>query len=29
MPEMHLREPGFTYSVNGPLTNKQRKNTKI
>ena len=25
MPEMHLRQPGFTYSVCGPFTtNKQR-----
>ena len=25
MPEMHLRQPGFTYSVYGPFTrNKQR-----
>ena len=25
MPEMHLRQPGFTYSAGGPLTkNKER-----
>ena len=25
MPEMHLRQPGFTYSASGPFTrNKQR-----
>ena len=25
MPEMHLRQPGFTYSVSGPFTkNKER-----
>ena len=25
MPEMHLRQPGFTYSVCGPFTkNKER-----
>ena len=25
MPEMHLKEPGFTYSVYGPFTkNKER-----
>ena len=31
MPEMHLKQPGFTYSSNGPLTkNKERtKNLKI
>ena len=29
MPEMHLRQPGFTYSACGPFTKKQRKNTKI
>ena len=28
MPEMHLREPGFTYSACGPFT-KKRKNSKI
>ena len=29
MPEMHLKQLGFTYSVCGPFTKKQRKNTKI
>ena len=25
LPEMHLRQPGFTYSANGPFTkNKER-----
>ena len=28
MPEMHLKQPGFTYSASGPLT-KNRKNRKI
>ena len=26
MPEMHLKQPGFTYSVCGPFTKKERKN---
>ena len=25
MPEMHLREPGFTYSVCGPFTKKKKE----
>ena len=32
MSEMHLRQPGFTYSTCGPFNKerkKQRKNTKI
>ena len=31
MPDMHLRQPGFTYSACGPFTkNKERiKNSKI
>ena len=29
MPEIHLRQPGFTYSACGQFTKKQRKNTKI
>ena len=29
MPEMHLRQPGFTYSICAPFIKKQRKNTKI
>ena len=28
VPEMHLRQPGLTYSASGPFT-KKRKNTKI
>ena len=28
MPEMHLRQLGFTYSACGPFTKKQRKNKK-
>ena len=26
MPEMHLKQPDFTYSACGPFTKKQRKN---
>ena len=29
MPEMHLKQPGFTYSACGIFTVKQRKNSKI
>ena len=29
MPEMHLRQLGFTYSACGTFTKKQRKNKKI
>ena len=29
MPEMHLIEPGFTYSACGPFRKKQRKNWKF
>ena len=29
MPEMHLKQPGFTYSICVPFIKKQRKNTKI
>ena len=29
MAEMHLKQPGFTSSVCGPFTKKQRKNTKV
>ena len=29
MPEMHLKQPGFTYSASGPFTkNKEFKNLK-
>ena len=27
--EMHLKQPGFTYSVCGPFSKKQRKNPKV
>ena len=29
MPEMHLKQSGFTYSASGPFTKKQRMNSKI
>ena len=29
MPEMHLKQPWFTYRASGPFTKKQRKNSKI
>ena len=29
MPEMHLKQPGFTYSACVPFTKKQRKNWLI
>ena len=29
MTEIHLRQPGFTYSAWGTFTKKQRKNTKV
>ena len=29
MPEMHLKQPGFTYSAYGPFKKKQGKNSKI
>ena len=29
MSEMHLKEPGFTYSVCEPFKKEQRKNKKI
>ena len=29
MLEMHLEQPGFTYSTCGPFTKKQRKNSEI
>ena len=28
MPEMHLRQPGFTYSARGPFTKKEHKKLK-
>ena len=29
MPEIHLRQLGFTYLASGPVTQRQRKNTKV
>ena len=29
MPEMHLRKPGFTYSVCGPFTKTKKRNQKV
>ena len=29
MPEMHLRQPGFTYSACGPFTKRKKKNAKV
>ena len=29
MPEMHLRQPGFTYSACGPFTKKKERNEKF
>ena len=29
MTEIHLRQPGFTYSAWGTFTKNQRKNTKV
>ena len=29
MTEIHLRQPGFTYSAWETFTKKQRKNTKV
>ena len=29
MPEMHLRQPGFTCSVSRPFLKKQKMNTKF
>ena len=29
MPEMYLRQPGFTYSACQPFTKKQRESRKI
>ena len=29
MPEMHLKQPEFTYSACGTFTEKQRKDSKI
>ena len=29
MPEMHLEQPGFTYSACGPFSKKKRKKSNI
>ena len=29
MPEMYLRQPGFTYSACRPFTQSKKKNTKV
>ena len=29
MPEMHLRQPQFTYSACGPFTKHKQKNSKV
>ena len=29
MPEIHLKQPGFTYTVCGPFTRNKKKNLKI
>ena len=29
MPEMHLKQPGFTYQACGPFTKNKKKNSKI
>ena len=29
MPEMHLKQPGFTYRACGPFTKNKKKNSKI
>ena len=29
IPEMHLKQPGFTHSACGPFTKKQRQNWKV
>ena len=29
MPEMHLKQPGFTYSASSPFTKNKKKNSKI
>ena len=28
MPEMHLKQPGFTYSASGPLTKNKKRNRR-
>ena len=29
MPQMHLRQLGFSYSTSGPLNKNKKKNTKV
>ena len=29
MPDMHLRQPGFTYSASGPFTKKKERTEKF
>ena len=29
IPEVHLRQPGFTYNACGPFTKNKKKNTKV
>ena len=29
MPEIHLKQPGFTYTVYGPFTRNKKKNLKF
>ena len=29
MPEMHLKQPGFTYIACGPFTKNKERNSKI
>ena len=29
MPEMHLKQPGFTYSACGPFTKNKERNEKL
>ena len=29
MPEMHLRQPGFTYSASGPFTKNRKRIQKF
>ena len=29
IPEMHLKQPGFTYNACGPFTKNNKKNSKI
>ena len=29
MPEMHLKQPGFTYGACGPFTKNKKKNSEV